>query len=68
MADIVTDCFPVAQKFQSLSYGPAGALSIAVANHFDQRRSTAPDLENSSSRRAFHPYGGTRLRGLAEAD
>src|ERR1700722_11625944 len=26
-ADIVTDCFPVAQKFQSLSYGPAVALS-----------------------------------------
>ena len=26
IADIVTECFPVAQKFQSLSYGPAIAL------------------------------------------
>ena len=25
--DIVADCFPVAQKFQSLSYGPAVALA-----------------------------------------
>jgi hypothetical protein len=27
IADIVTDCFPVAQKFQCLSYGPTVAVS-----------------------------------------
>ena len=29
IADIVADCFPVLQKFQSFSYGPAVALSSA---------------------------------------
>jgi hypothetical protein len=29
IADIVTDCFPVVQKFQSFSYGPAAALLSA---------------------------------------
>jgi hypothetical protein len=29
IADILTDCFPVAPKSQSLSYGPAVALPVS---------------------------------------